>query len=100
MGSDSSGGWRRGRQEVPCNISSIRNGPSGIWARCLHPVGKSTFRAYSRLAQFRTENTPRYPSVGFIEPASSARQRDFAEARKTFPTKWILPRILRFIRSE
>jgi hypothetical protein len=30
MGSDSSGGWRRGEQEVHRDVSSIRNGPRGI----------------------------------------------------------------------
>src|SRR6266436_802479 len=100
MGSDQIGRWRHAGQDVPRDVSSIRNGPSGFCARTLHPVGKSTFRAYSRLAQFTSENTPRYPSISLIEPASSARQPDFAEARKTLPAKWLLPRILRLTRPE
>ncbi len=87
MASDQSGRWRHAGQHVPGQVSSIRNGPSGFCARSLHPVGKSTFRADSRLAQVRTENTPRYPSIWLIERASRARQPDFAEARKHFQQK-------------
>src|SRR5215469_8764766 len=100
MGSDESGRWRREGQDVPSDVSSIRNGPSGSCARSLHPVGKSTFRAYSGVAEFRTENTPRYPGIWLIKPASSARQPDFAEARRTLPAKGLLPGILRFTRPE
>ena len=88
------------RQNVSTDVPCVCNVIGGMWPRGLDSLGKSTFRTYSRFAQFRAEKPPRYPGISLIGPASSARQPDFAEARKTLPAKWLLSPILRFTRPD